>query len=338
VPFLGGELVHLLLRGPIIAGPTLTQFFALHVFVIPGILLAFVGLHLWMVLKLGINEWPMPGRVVRRETYLQEYHELIRRQGIPFVPGAVWKDIIFSAGVIFAVALCAAFFGPFGPTGVPDPTIIQTVPKPDPPFLWLYSLLSLLPPNWETPFLLIAPPIAILILIALPLVAGVGEKSWYRRPVAVLTVLVLAVSWGVLTHLGMYTPWSPKMTAWSGLAVPVHFIENSTPLVRQGANVFQYKQCRNCHALGGKGGQRGPALDEIAAKMTGDQMVRQVIQGGGNMPAFGKNLSPPEVTALVTFLQTLHRPTERPAGDASRVVVQGDTSRPKSDIVKGGRY
>jgi ubiquinol-cytochrome c reductase cytochrome b subunit len=338
VPFLGGELVHLLLRGPIIAGPTLTQFFALHVFVIPGILLAFVGLHLWMVLKLGINEWPMPGRIVRRETYLQEYHELIRRQGIPFFPAAIWRDIIFSAGVIFAVALCAAFFGPFGPTGVPDPTIIQTVPKPDPPFLWLYSLLSLLPPNWETPFLLIVPPIAILLLIALPLVAGVGEKSWYRRPVAVITVLVLAVGWGVLTHLGMYTPWSPKMTAWSGLAVPVHFIENSTPLVRQGANVFQYKQCRNCHALGGEGGQRGPALDQIAVKMTGDQMVRQVIQGGGNMPAFGKNLSPAEVTALVTFLQTLHGPNERPAGDASRVVVQGDTSQRKSDIEKGARY
>ena len=338
VPVLGAQLVHLLLRGPIIAGSTLTQFFALHVFVIPGALLTFVGLHLWMVLKLGINEWPMPGRVVRRETYFQEYNELIRRQGVPFFPAAIWKDVVFSAGVIFAVALCAAIFGPYGPTGVPDPTIIQTVPKPDPPFLWLYSLLSLLPPNWETPFLLIAPPIAILLLIALPLVAGVGEKSWYRRPVAVLTVLVLAVAWGVLTHLGMYTPWSPKMTAWSGFAVPVHFIENSTPLVRQGANVFQYKQCRNCHALGGKGGQRGPALDEIAVKMTGDQMVRQVIQGGGNMPAFGKNLSPPEVTALVAFLQTLHQPSERPAGDASRVVVQGDSAQPKNDIEKGARY
>jgi ubiquinol-cytochrome c reductase cytochrome b subunit len=109
-------------------------------------------------------------------------------------------------------------------------------------------------------------------------------------------------------------------------------------LVRQGANVFQYKQCRNCHALGGKGGQRGPALDEIAVKMTPDQMVRQVIQGGGNMPAFGKNLSSSEVTALVTFLQTLHRPTERPAGDASRGVVQGDSSQRKDDIEKGARY
>src|ERR1700745_2798376 len=35
VPFIGGPLVDLLLGGPIIAGQTLTRFFALHVFVIP---------------------------------------------------------------------------------------------------------------------------------------------------------------------------------------------------------------------------------------------------------------------------------------------------------------
>ena len=45
--------------------------------------------------------------------------------------------------------------------------------------------------------------------------------------------------------------------------------------------VFQNKQCRNCHALGGEGGQRGPALDAIATRLTRDEMVRQVIQGGG---------------------------------------------------------
>ena len=76
VPFIGAWVVHLLLGGPIIAGDTLSRFFALHVFVIPGLLIGFVSLHLLMVLKLGINDWPMPGRLVRRATYVQEYHEL----------------------------------------------------------------------------------------------------------------------------------------------------------------------------------------------------------------------------------------------------------------------
>src|SRR3981189_1929181 len=51
VPLIGGPAVKLMLGGPIIAGATLTRFFALHVFVIPGLLLAFVGLHLVLVLE-----------------------------------------------------------------------------------------------------------------------------------------------------------------------------------------------------------------------------------------------------------------------------------------------
>src|SRR6202048_600555 len=71
VPVVGPWVVDLMLGGPIIAGATLSRFFALHVFLIPGLLLAFVGLHLLLVLKLGINEWPMPGRIVRRATYVR---------------------------------------------------------------------------------------------------------------------------------------------------------------------------------------------------------------------------------------------------------------------------
>src|SRR6201989_394952 len=129
VPLIGPAAVELMLGGPIIAGATLSRFFALHVFVIPGLLIALVGLHLLMVLKLGINEWPMPGRVVRRATYVREYHALTRKDGAPFVPYAVWKDMFFAAFIILAVAACALYFGPFGPTGTPDPTIIHTVPK-----------------------------------------------------------------------------------------------------------------------------------------------------------------------------------------------------------------
>src|SRR5215471_14749907 len=77
-PIVGAAIVQMMFGGPIIAGPTLSRFFALHVFVIPGSSIAFVCLHLLMVLKLGINEWPMPGRIVKRATYMTEYHELTK--------------------------------------------------------------------------------------------------------------------------------------------------------------------------------------------------------------------------------------------------------------------
>src|SRR6202166_2096022 len=268
VPFLGSAIVKLMLGGPIIAGATLSRFFALHVFVIPGMLIAFVAVHLLLVLKLGINEWPMPGRIVKKATYEKEYHELTQKDGAPFVPYAVWKDLFFAAFILLAVAACAAFFGPFGPTGQPDPTIIQTAPKPDYFFLWLYAVLSFLPPSMETPALLIGPVIVIGALLLLPFVFGEGEKSWRRRPTAVLTILFVAVSLGTFTRLAEHTPWSPVMDAWSGIPIPSEFLHKRTALERQGALVFQVKQCRNCHSLGESGGQRGRALDSVAVRLT----------------------------------------------------------------------
>lgn len=318
VPWIGAPLVHLLLGGPILGAATLSRFFALHVFVIPGILLAGVGVHVWMVLLHGVSDWPMPGRIVSKATYEREYHELTAKTGIPFVPDAAWKDAVFAVAILFSVMACAFFFGPFGPGGPPDPTIIQTAPKPDFAFLWIFSVLSLLPPSMETPVILIAPVIVIVAMLLLPVFAAEGERHWARRPVAVLTVAVIAVTLGIFTHLGTYTPWSPVMEAWTSAPIPEKYLHNRTPLEHQGALVLQYKQCRNCHALGGEGGMRGPALDSIAARMTEDQIIRQVLQGGGNMPAYGNALSPSETKALVRFLVTLRDDYRPPAIDASR--------------------
>ena len=319
IPLIGPNLVHLMLGGPIIAAETLSRFFAIHVFIIPSMLMAFVGVHLLMVLKLGINEWPMPGRVVKRETYLKEYHELTQRDGVKFVPDAFRKDLVFSGLIIIALVLCAAIAGPIGPKGQPDPTVVQAIPRPDFFFLRSFAALALLPAKLETPLLIVGPLIGIGFLVALPLISGTGEKSWLRRPIAVITMLLALVSLTALTHLGTYSPWSPVMDAWSSAPVPVKLLEGRSALERQGAVVFQAMQCRNCHSLGGEGGQRGPALDAVATRLTEDQLIRQVLQGRGNMPAYGKNLSPPETTALVAFLKTLCPAGQAPARDASLV-------------------
>jgi ubiquinol-cytochrome c reductase cytochrome b subunit len=316
-PLIGPNLVHLLLGGPIIAGETLSRFFTLHVFVIPGLLIAFISLHLRLVLTKGINEYPVPGHPVKKETYAEEYAARLKKEGVPFYPKAIGKDFIFSGLVMLGILACAAYFGPKGPKGIPDPTQIDAVPAPDFFFLWIYSALALLPPYMETFLLLTAPVVGIVLLFALPFISNTGEKSPRGRPVAVLGVLLVFLILGALTHLGTYAPWSPHMEAWSGVPTPVQYVQGRSPLELQGALVLQNKQCRNCHSLGGSGGQRGPALDDVAARLTSDQLVRQVVQGGGNMPAYGKNLSPAEVAALVAFMKTLHAASEPPARNPS---------------------
>jgi ubiquinol-cytochrome c reductase cytochrome b subunit len=116
------------------------------------------------------------------------------------VPDAAWKDAVFAAAICSPSWLALFYFGPFGPTGQPDPTIIQTAPKPDFAFLWIYAVLAYLPPSLETPVLFIAPVLIIGAMLLLPLVSGEGEKHWSRRPVAVLMVAVIAVTLGAFTQ------------------------------------------------------------------------------------------------------------------------------------------
>jgi ubiquinol-cytochrome c reductase cytochrome b subunit len=328
VPLIGGWLVHLMLGGPILGAATVSRFFMLHVFVIPGILIALVGIHVWMVVYIGISDWPMPGRLVRRSTYMREYEAEIKKDGIPFVPEGAWKDAFFAAGILLMVMAFAWFFGPIGPGGPPDPTIIQTYPKPDVPFLWIFAAFALLPPKLETALIIGLPIVAIIWMLALPLYAGQGERHWSKRPVAMMMLMVIVISITILTRLGQTTPWSPKMNAWTGDAVQPKFLKGRTPLQRQGALVFQNMQCRNCHSLDGVGGKRGPELDTVATRLTEGQLIRQVLQGGGNMPAFGSALSPQETTALVDFLGTLNG-NVRPAQEDQLRLVHKPSAQPK---------
>jgi ubiquinol-cytochrome c reductase cytochrome b subunit len=316
VPVIGPWVVQLLLGGEIIGGDSLSRFFALHVFVIPGALLFFLGLHLWLVLKCGISAPPVPGETVDPNTYDAEYHEELKT-GVPFFGDALLKDMLFSALAVIVVVAIAVIVGPKGPTGPPDPTLAGANPRPEWPFLWLFALLSLSPPSTETFIILAFPLIVIAILFLVPLVSNRGQRAPSRRPAAVLLVIVVYTLLGVLTYQGTTAPWSPQMTAWTSDPIPERIVKQCTPLELQGSLVLQYKNCRNCHALDDVGGRRGPDLTSVGTRLTRDQLIDQVSNGtpgGGNMPAYGKQMSPVEMTALVEFLVSLRPAGEPPAG------------------------
>jgi ubiquinol-cytochrome c reductase cytochrome b subunit len=316
VPVIGPWSVRQLLGGPVIGGDSLSRFFALHVFVIPGALLFFLAVHLWLVLKCGVSAPPVPGQVVDPKTYEEEYEKKLKT-GVPFLGEAMMKDALFSALAAIVVVVLAAVLGPKGPTGPPDPTLAGANPRPEWPFLWLFALLSMSPPASETFIILVFPAILIGVLFLVPFVSNRGERAPSRRPVAVLAVVVIYTVLGVLTYQGVTSPWSPQMTAWSGDPVPEDLVRSSSPLRLQGALVFQNKSCRNCHALEGSGGRRGPDLTAVGTRLTRDQLIDQVSNGtpgGGNMPAYGKQISPAQMTALVEFLENL-RPALRPAAE-----------------------
>src|SRR6516225_1342418 len=57
-PFLGPWLAQFLRGGQDITGATLTRFYSLHMLVIPGGLIALIGLHLYLVIRLGVTSPP----------------------------------------------------------------------------------------------------------------------------------------------------------------------------------------------------------------------------------------------------------------------------------------
>src|SRR6266542_1768241 len=161
VPLLGPWIVELLLGGPIIGGGALSRFFALHVFIIPALLLIVLALHLWLVVKLGVRYPPVPGRTVDPKTYDAEYHKEMETTGVPFSAEPMLKDVLASAVAVTLVVFLAAILGPKGPEHPPDPTLSGANPRPEWPFLWLFGLLSLSPPEAETFIILVFPMILI---------------------------------------------------------------------------------------------------------------------------------------------------------------------------------
>lgn len=327
IPGLGPYAVEVLLGGPVIGGGSLSRFFSLHVFLIPGALLVSLAIHLWLVVRHGISEAPTPGQPVDPATYGERYHREVHSRGVPFLGEAALRDGLFSALVVIFVVVLAAVLGPKGPTEPPDPTLGSANPRPEWPFLWLFALYALSPPELETFIILLLPILLVLGLMAVPFVSNRGERAPSRRPVAVLSVIVIYTTLGVLTHQGVVSKWSPKMTAWSSDPIPIAIVKRSTPIELVGAVVFQNKNCRNCHALDGVGGARGPDLTRVGMRLTRDQLIDQVSNGtpgGGDMPAYGQQMLPDEMTAVIEFLVSL-RPEGQPPAEPANVLRPGRT-------------
>ncbi len=80
--------------------------------------------------------------------------------------------------------------------------------------------------------------------------------------------------------------------------------------VTPGAAVFQTKGCMNCHALEGRGGTFGPALDKVGAGMSAEQIRKYVVDPKSvdpkaMMPSQKDNLSERELEEVARFLSTL---------------------------------
>ncbi|MCC6347955.1 MAG: cytochrome b N-terminal domain-containing protein [Nitrospirales bacterium] len=304
-PLIGTWLGYFIMGGDVMGSSTLSRIFAVHVFILPILLVSLAGLHLYLVLRNGVSEPPVPGRGVDPSTYRSEYQSMLREKGVPFWPEAAWRDFVFALAVVLAVLLLAWVVGPSKLDRPPDPSLINAHPRPDWYFWWYFAVLALLPYSLENYVMVLAPFLIALILLSVPLASNRGERHPERRPLAVAAVIFIFSCIAALTLAGWRENWSPRVNA---PPLTADIIGVSSGPVYDGAMVFNEKACLYCHTIEGHGGKRGPDLSWIADRLTRDQMTLRIMNGAYNMPVFGRILSTTETENLLDFLATRKRP------------------------------
>ena len=66
-PFAGPWLAQFLAGGPEIGTETLPKFYAMHMLLIPGLLIPLIGIHIYLVTRLGVSSPPWSGEAAGRE-------------------------------------------------------------------------------------------------------------------------------------------------------------------------------------------------------------------------------------------------------------------------------
>jgi ubiquinol-cytochrome c reductase cytochrome b subunit/menaquinol-cytochrome c reductase cytochrome b subunit len=83
-PILGPYVADILRAGPEFGPDTLSRFYSIHMLVIPGGIATFIGLHLYLITKLGIAEPPHSHRRQAVERAEEEARRAAERERLPY--------------------------------------------------------------------------------------------------------------------------------------------------------------------------------------------------------------------------------------------------------------
>jgi quinol---cytochrome c reductase cytochrome c subunit, bacillus type len=270
-------------------------------------------------------------RIAERQRVFKQYKEDVKTRGKPFYPYAMLHDTIMSLVVVAVIIGLAVVWkwtvpghhhtgtasGWLGPLydKPADPGTFSFVPRPDWYFYFLFYLLRIF--KWPASVILATvgiPTILLLILIAMPFIDVRAERHPLRRPVAVVTSILVVLSMGILTYKGATAKEALPAEILSSVpkwAKDEGFAHNKQALA--GARIFASSGCANCHVYDGSGQTNvgAPTLTAIGASNQGAEFFAQYVAdpakyGNNVMPHFGKQyggqLSDAQLSQLGAFL------------------------------------
>ncbi len=199
-----GDLVAKVLRGgDSVTGITLNRFFALHVALLPPLLVSLMGLHIFLVRRIGISAPPSS------DTSTKEWNEFRHESypdGIPFYPNFVLKEaymiMFYFAVMFFIITFMPTLFLPEQANMPANPFKTPAHIKPEWYFLAPYQLLKLIPNK----FLGISLQIILVIIFLLwPFFDTKKERNILKRPLLLGVFLLTIAVWVLLTIWGQYS-------------------------------------------------------------------------------------------------------------------------------------
>ncbi len=303
-PLVGPYLTRLLGGETSVGVVTFARFFALHVLLLPPLMMLLIAVHVYLVRKHGVA--PAPGDTAPKKK---------------FFPEQVYKDTLamFAAfAVLFTMA--AVVQAPLG--RLADPTDAAYIPRPEWYFLFLFQTLKFFEGPLEVLGSMVLPNLAVLGLLLVPFLDRGVVRRLRDRTAAVGLVALAVIGWGALTAAAVVTtPKAPE--AAEDLSGPQEWRQLS-PEELAGIGYFRSESCASCHAPGAS--KIGPDLTRTAIRKSAAWMIDhfrnpQRLVPGSSMPPI--RLGDSQLNALAAFLLRLTPRNAQALESAPDFAVQG---------------
>ena len=167
--------------------PLLSRIYMAHISLLPIIAIMMIGLHLFYIKYHKLSQLPDATKPAENIPFTQ-HMAYLRRSG---------------AGIFLLICLLALTLSP--PLGE-EPILGLEVTKPPWQFVWIYALENI----W-VPFLIVAPPIIVGFLAAIPIVDQSKERYWKKRPLSMIILIGFFATFGGLIIWGTVTTMTHSM-------------------------------------------------------------------------------------------------------------------------------
>jgi ubiquinol-cytochrome c reductase cytochrome b subunit len=307
IPWVGDGLRTLLQGGPQLGNLTLTRFFAIHGFVLPGLLILLVVVHLYLFRRHGVTP-----------PWWQSEAQLAARQE-PFWPRQAWKDGVLALAFLVGLGLWA-YHSPAPLESQADPSKPYEA-RPEWYFMFLFKLLQYFKGPYEVVGTFVLPAIFALLLLFWPFLDRTPGRNPARRPVA---MTLLATSTAALIGLTVFAiatdvrMQEPEQAVAKAPSPP----EPVGPLQQlEVANLYG-THCAACHDVDGSGRQMRKALSTLPDfsspawqwSQTNLEIVHRIVDGNPPlMPAFRDKLSNDQSLGLAIYVRAFAIEGGKPA-------------------------